>query len=235
VGGIGALQRDNLTDHPMVEWAGFCDVDKYARDRMEVKFPGAFLTADYREAFANHVDKFDAVICDAPDFHHAPMMITALKNNKHVYGQKPLVHQLDELRMIREALKARPALFTQMGNQRACLPGRMQAVELLKSNRLGRRVEAYVWTGSVALNTYFVEPWSALPEAMPVPPTLDWNLWNGPLTQPMPSTGSGCSPVAGGLIGKPGAASWPTGVATSSTCSTSLTISPSPRRSRPTR
>ena len=185
VGGIGALQRDNLTDHPMVEWAGFCDVDKYARDRMEVKFPGCFLVTDYREAFANHVDKFDAAIVDTPDFHHAPMMITALKHHKHVYGQKPLVHQLDELRMMREALKARPGLFTQMGNQRACLPGRMQAVELLKSNRLGRPIEAHVWTGTVALNTYFVEPWSPMPEAMPVPPTLDWDLWNGPLTQPM--------------------------------------------------
>ncbi|RFC43258.1 MAG: putative dehydrogenase/Predicted dehydrogenase [Verrucomicrobia bacterium] len=186
VGGIGALQRDNLTDHPMVEWAGFCDVDKYARDRMEVKFPGTFLTADYREAFAKHADKFDAVIVDTPDFHHAPMMITALKHKKHVYGQKPLVHQLDELRLMKEALAARPGLFTQMGNQRACLPGRMQAVELLKSNRLGKPVEAHVWTGTVALNTYFVEPWSALPDSMPVPPTLDWDLWNGPLAQPMP-------------------------------------------------
>jgi predicted dehydrogenase len=97
-----------------------------------------------------------------------------------------LVHQLDELRMIREAMRAKPGLVTQMGNQRACLPGRMQAVELLKTNRLGRPVEAWIWTGTVEMNNYFVEAWSELPPPEPVPPTLNWDLWNGPLVEPMP-------------------------------------------------
>ena len=65
------------------------------------------------------------------------MMTRALAAGKHVYGQKPLVHQLDELRLIREVLAKRPELYTQMGNQRACFPGRMQAVEILKSGQLG--------------------------------------------------------------------------------------------------
>ena len=54
---------------------------------------------------------FDAVIVDIPDFHHAPAMLTALKYNKHMYGQKPLVHQLDEVRMMKEALAAKPNLI----------------------------------------------------------------------------------------------------------------------------
>ena len=37
-----------------------------------------------------------------------------------------------------------------MGNQRACNTGRMQAVEILRKNQLGKPVEAWVWTGSVA-------------------------------------------------------------------------------------
>ena len=112
--------------------------------------PNAWTISDYREAFANRVGDFDAVIVDTPDFHHAPMMLTAMKHNKHIYGQKPLVHQLDELRMIRDGLKARPKLVTQMGNQRACNEGRMQSVEILRHNQLGRPVEAYVWTGGVS-------------------------------------------------------------------------------------
>lgn len=186
VNGIGNLQRKGLQGHPMVEFAGFCDVDKTAYEKVEKDYGSAWRVTDYREAFANRVDQFDAVIVDTPDFHHCPMMTTALKHGKHVYGQKPLVHQLDELRLIREALAANPGLYTQMGNQRACLTGRMQAVELLKSNRLGRPVEAHIWTSGMSRGTYFVDPWSPLTAAQPVPETMTWDLWNGPLTEALP-------------------------------------------------
>ena len=186
VGGVAAMQRKGLQGHPMVEWAGFCDVDRTQLDKIVKEFPGAWTLADYREAFANRADQFDAVIIDTPDFHHAPMMLTALKHHKHIYGQKPLVHQLDELRMIRDGLAARPKLITQMGNQRACKEGRMQAVEILRTNQLGRPVEAYIWTGKVERGTYFVEAWSEYTPAAPVPESLNWDLWQGPLTANLP-------------------------------------------------
>src|SRR5215510_4025755 len=94
VGGIGGLQRDGLKGHPQVEWAGFCDVDQREIDKIKQQQPNAWTLTDYREAFANRISDFDAVIVDVPDFHHAPLILTALKNNKHVYSQKPLVHQL---------------------------------------------------------------------------------------------------------------------------------------------
>jgi predicted dehydrogenase len=186
VGGVAAMQRKGLKDHPMVEFAGFCDVDRRELNKIVKEYPGAWTVTDYREAFANRLDQFDAVIVDAPDFHHAPMMLTALKHHKHLYGQKPLVHQLDELRLMRDALAARPNLVTQMGNQRACNEGRMQSVEILRRNQLGRPVEAYVWTGAVARGTYFVEPWSEYTPGTPIPPELDWDLWHGPLTMSLP-------------------------------------------------
>ncbi|MFM7101219.1 MAG: Gfo/Idh/MocA family protein, partial [Verrucomicrobiota bacterium] len=117
VGGIGALERNGLKGHPMVEFAGFCDVDQRELDRIRQEHPQAWTVKDYREAFANRAGEFDAVIVETPDFHHAPQILTALKHGKHVYAQKPLVHQLDELRLIRDALAARPGLVTQMGNQ----------------------------------------------------------------------------------------------------------------------
>lgn len=183
VNGIGNMQRKGLQGHARVEWAGFCDVDETAFVKVDSDpYKDAWRIKDYREAFANKVDDFDAVIVDVPDFHHCPMMVTALKHGKHVYGQKPLVQQLDELRTIREAVAARPGLFTQMGNQRACTTGRMQAVEILKSNQLGRPVEAHIWTGGMSHGMYFVDPWSEAPLGMPKPPAwMDWNLWHGPL------------------------------------------------------
>ena len=113
VGGIGGMQRGGLKGHPMVEFAGFCDVDKNILDQVARDYPGAFKATDYREVFANQADQFDAVIIDTPDFHHAPMMLTAMQHNKHIYGQKPLVQQLSELRMIRDGLQARPHLVLQ--------------------------------------------------------------------------------------------------------------------------
>ena len=186
VGGIGGLQRNGLKGHPQVEWAGFCDVDRRELDQIKKQHPNAWTTADYREAFANKVADFDAVIVDVPDFHHAPAMLSALKHNKHMFGQKPLVHQLAELKMIRDGLKARPGLVTQMGNQRACLKGRMQSVEILRKNQLGRPVAAYVWTGGVSRGHYFTDAWSSYAPAQPVPEYLSWDLWRGPIDHEMP-------------------------------------------------
>ncbi len=186
VGGIGSMQRGGLKGHPMVEWAGFCDVDSRETEKIKTQHPDAWTLSDYREAFANKVADFDAVIVDVPDFHHATAMLTAMKHSKHIYGQKPLVHQLSELKMVRDGLKARPGLVTQMGNQRSCNRGRMMSVEILRKNQLGRPVEAYVWTGGVSRGHYFADPWSAYTPAKPVPDYLNWDLWRGPLTSEMP-------------------------------------------------
>ena len=186
VGGMGGADRGALKSHPQVEWAGFSDVDQRELDKMKKEFPNAWSVKDYREVFANRASDFDAVNVATPDFHHAPMMVTALKHKKHLYGQKPLVHQLDELRMMRDALAARPGSITQMGNQRSCNTGRMQAVELLRKNQLGKAVEAFVWTGGVSRGTYFGDPWAEYTAAKPVPDYLDWNLWNGPLAKQLP-------------------------------------------------
>ena len=186
VGGIGGLQRNGLKGHPQVEWAGFCDVDRRELDQIKKQHANAWTTADYREAFADKVADFDAVIVDVPDFHHAPAMLLALKHNKHIFGQKPLVHQLAELKMIRDGIKARPGVVTQMGNQRACLKGRMQAVEILRKNQLGRPVAAYVWTGGVSRGHYFTDALSPYAPAQPVPEYLNWDLWRGPISAEMP-------------------------------------------------
>ena len=126
--------------------AGLCDVDSNNLAQGAAQFPQAFTCRDYREAFAKHADKFDAVIVSVPDHSHAPILLTAMAHNKHVYGQKPLVHQLEELVMVERALKARPQLVTQLGNQRMANAGRRAGVEILRQGQLGKAIEAYVWT-----------------------------------------------------------------------------------------
>src|SRR3954463_8705989 len=48
VGGVGSLQRGGLKGHPMIEWAGFADVDRREIDKIKKEHPDAWTTADYR-------------------------------------------------------------------------------------------------------------------------------------------------------------------------------------------
>lgn len=176
VGTIGAVDRRQVAAHPAVEIAGLCDVDSHALAKAAAEHPGAFTCRDYREAFSKYGDRFDAVIVSTPDHSHAPIMLTALANRKHVYGQKPLVHQLEELAMVEKALAARPDLATQVGNQRMANVGRRAAVEILRRGMLGKAVEAHVWVNSPNERDYFNLDRS-IGEPVTPPSHLDWNLW----------------------------------------------------------
>ena len=106
-------------------------------------------------------------------------MLTALENDKHIYGQKPLVHQLEELQLIERAVQAKPHLVTQLGNQRMVYPGRRAAVEILRSGELGKAIAGYVWTGSPGGEFYFNAAHIMSGPSMP-PPNIDFDLWLGP-------------------------------------------------------
>ncbi len=179
VGTIGGWDRQQVSEHPRAEIVGLCDVDAGYLAEAAADHPKAFQCRDFRVAFTDHVDEFDAVIVATPDHTHAPIMLTALAHDKHVYGQKPLVHQLEELTMIERAMAAKPDLVTQVGNQRVVNPGRRAAVEILGSGALGKAVEAHIWTGGPEPNIYFNYD-RVLSEPLSPPPGLDWDLWLGP-------------------------------------------------------
>jgi len=180
--GFGRIGNRDLTEvaaHTAVEISGLCDVDKDALAAVSEQFPDAFTCSDYRVAFTDHVENFDAVIVSTPDHSHAPIMMTALANDKHIYGQKPLVHQLEEIQMMETAIQAKPQLVTQLGNQRMVYPGRRAAVEILRSGQLGKAIEAHVWTSSPVGQFYFNID-RILSEPGTPPPNVDFNLWLGP-------------------------------------------------------
>ncbi len=179
IGTIGGHDRKQVAAHPSVRIAGLCDVDSNYLSQAKSDHPDAFTCKDYREAFDKYGDQFDAVIVATPDHSHANIMMTALAAGKHVYGQKPLVHQLEELSMIDNAMKARPELVTQVGNQRMVYNGRRAAVEILRSGALGKAIKAYAWTGSPNAGNYFNFE-HKLSEPMDPPSHLDWGLWLGP-------------------------------------------------------
>ena len=182
VGTIGGTDRKEVTAHPSVEIVGLCDVDTNFLAKAMEEHPNAFTCTDYRVAFADHADEFDAVIVATPDHSHATIMLTALAHDKHVYGQKPLVHQLEEIVLIERAIAAKPQLVTQVGNQRMVFPGRRAAVEILRSGVLGKAIKGYAWTSSPDRGRYFNYD-RELSGPLDPPDNLDWDLWLGPCAE----------------------------------------------------
>jgi hypothetical protein len=185
VGTIGGTDRWKIHEHPNADIVGLCDVDDEAMAEAVEAHPGAFTLKDYREAFDRHADKFDAVIVATPDHAHASMMTMALARGKHVYGQKPLVQQLEELDILQRAVDARPGLVTQTGAQRIQSRERRAAYHLLKSNALGRVIEVHVAFGSGAhAGGHYFADGTVKPPCDP-PEGFDYDLWlNGAAYEP---------------------------------------------------
>lgn len=185
IGTIGGADRKTIAAHPLAEIVGLCDVDSHALAEAAKEHPSAFTCADYREAFDKHGDKFDGVIVATPDHSHCSIMTTALSRGKHVYGQKPLVQQLEELDILERAVRAKPNLVTQTGAQRIEHAARRAAVDILKSGGLGRVIEVHITfgNGSHAGGHYFAD--GKLGDPISPPDGFDYNLWlNGAQEEP---------------------------------------------------
>jgi len=189
VGTIGAEDRRRVGSHRRAEIVGLCDVDANALAEASAEHPDAFTCADYREAFDRWGDRFDAVIVATPDHSHCAIMTMALARGKHVYGQKPLVQQLEELDLLERAARAHPDLITQVGAQRIESRARRAAVDLLRrgavTGELGRVIEVHVafGTSSLAGGHYFAD--GTLGDPIDPPAGVDYDLWlNGVAYEP---------------------------------------------------
>ncbi len=177
VGTIGEQDRKAVASHPLAEIVGLCDIDSEALAKAAQDHPDAFQCADYREAFDKHAGKFDAVIVSTPDHSHCAIMTLALSRGKHVYGQKPLVQQLEELDILARAIKAAPTLITQTGAQRIEHTPRRAAVDILKSGGLGKVIEVHIAFGGGALAGGFYFADGTLGEPIQPPAGFNYDLW----------------------------------------------------------
>ncbi len=185
IGTIGGHDRKTIAAHPLVDIVGLCDVDSTFLAQAAADHPDAFTCVDYREAFDTYGDKFDAVIVATPDHSHCAIMTLALSRGKHVYGQKPLVHELEELEFLRKAVAARPNLVTQTGAQRIESEARRAAVDILKSGGLGKVIEMHVAFGGGALAGGFYFTDGTLGEPCDPPAGFNYDLWlNGAQEEP---------------------------------------------------
>ena len=108
--------------------------------------------------------------------------MTAIQRGKHVYCQKPMCHDVAEVRALTEAA-VRKKVVTQLGTQVASGVGDRTTVHLLKTGAIGKIKHAYLCSNRPgAVENYRLKgPRPA--QGQPPPAHLNWDLWIG--TAPM--------------------------------------------------
>ena len=178
VGGIGAFDLASISTAPKVRIAALCDVNAENLAAAGKLHHGAKTFIDYRRLLDELHGEIDAVSVSTPDHMHGAISMAAMSLGKHVYVQKPLAHNLTELRRMGQ-MAAEKKVVTQMGTQCHGFSEYRTAMHMLRSGAIGKVSEIHAWIERV---------WAGPPEGrpqqtFPTPPTLDWNLWLGVATE----------------------------------------------------
>lgn len=170
VGGMGASDVRSVSSENIV---AMCDVDTKRAAKMFQEYPKAEKYYDFRRMLDREDKNIDGVTVSTPDHIHAVAAMAAIQRSKHVYCQKPLCHDVYEVRQLTEEAR-RQGVQTQMGTQLHATNEMKMFVEWVKSGVIGKVNKVDIWSG---------KNWGGgqrPTETPPVPQTLDWNLWLGP-------------------------------------------------------
>jgi len=172
-GGRGAANiRACLTENIVA----LCDVDWDQAAPTFKEFENVPKYKDFRVMLDREHRNIDAVIVSTPDHTHAAAALWAMRLGKHVYCEKPLARTVYECRKLTEAAE-QYKVATQMGNQGYSNEGTRLAAEIIWSGEIGDVTEVHAWTN----RPIWPQGFDKVPAPTPVPDTLDWDLWLGPV------------------------------------------------------
>ncbi|MBC8354005.1 MAG: Gfo/Idh/MocA family oxidoreductase [Planctomycetes bacterium] len=155
-----------------------CDVDDVRAAGSFKAFPKARRYQDFRVMLEREANNIDAVTVGTPDHIHAVAAMAAIRAGKHVYVQKPLTHTLHECRTLtKAALDAK--VMTSMGNQGHATEGARLTNEWIQAGIIGGVREVHVWSDRAG--KHWKQGIGRPEDALPIPATLDWDLWLGPI------------------------------------------------------
>lgn len=170
--GMAWSDLTTIARHPSVEMAAVADVDLSKTAEFRKSFPKARVYQDWRELLDREKDLV-SVNVSTPDHMHGPIAMSALQRGLHVYGQKPLTHDIYETRRLTEVAREKKRV-TQMGIQIHSNPEYRMAVRLVQDGVIGKVKEVHTWSEKKWGDT------EAMPtRSDPVPEGLDWNQWIG--------------------------------------------------------
>ena len=152
-----------------------CDVDgnilsKFAEKTQQEMGEAAAVEKDFRKILEHK--EVDAITIATTDHWHTPMAIAGLQAGKHVYVEKPCSHNPAEGEMLVQAQQNYGKLV-QMGTQQRSSPHTIEIVEKIHGGIIGRPYLAKAWYSNVRKSI-------GTGKEVPVPPQLDWDLWQGP-------------------------------------------------------
>ncbi|HPM80640.1 MAG TPA: Gfo/Idh/MocA family oxidoreductase, partial [Candidatus Anammoximicrobium sp.] len=176
---MGGNDLKNFQQHERVQIVALCDVDAQHLATAAKLVPDARRYADWRELYDKEGDKIDSVNVTVPDHMHFPIAYTAVRRGKHLYCQKPMCHDLAEVRTLTEAA-VKSGIVTQLGTQFASSIGDRMTQQLISSGAIGKIKHVYLCSNREAPNRVR-GPRPATSEQPP--PHLNWDLWIG--TAPM--------------------------------------------------
>ena len=203
-GGQAGSDLGNMADENIV---AICDVDERRAADSFRRWPNAKRYKDFRIMLDEMSNKIDAVLVGTPDHTHAVAAMAAMKRGKHVFCEKPLAHNVAELRAMRnEAAKRK--LITQTGNQGHSTESIRLFVEWVRAGAIGDVKEVHAGCGAMR-DTYFrLRNFDkVMSEKADVPKELDWDLWQGPVAARqynpdyLPWNWRGWTPYGSGVIG----------------------------------
>ncbi len=152
-----------------------CDVDSTILDRFARKTASVTGDAPKAEKDFRHIlaaKDVDAITIATPDHWHAPMAILGLEAGKHVYVEKPCSFDPNEGALLVKAA-AKYGKLCQMGSQQRSSPHTIEIVGKIHNGSIGRSYWAETWYANNRKPIGIGKPAA-------VPPTLDWDLWQGP-------------------------------------------------------
>ena len=158
----------------MVNIVALCDVDDKRAATTYKKYEKAARYKDFRQMLEKQKD-IDAVMVATPDHTHAVIAMAAMQLGKHVYVEKPLAHNIYEVRMMTEAAR-KNKVVTQMGNHGASGDGVRKIIEWIEAGVIGDVTRVLCWTNRPIWPQGIQTPKGK----HEIPDGLDWDLWQGP-------------------------------------------------------
>jgi predicted dehydrogenase len=152
-----------------------CDVDsnilgKFAAAARKEMGEAPATDKDFRRILERK--EVDAITIATPDHLHTPIAIAGLQAGKHVYVEKPCSHNPAEGQMLLQAQQKYQKLV-QMGTQQRSSPHTIEIVQKIHEGLIGKPYLAKAWYCNVRKSI-------GTGKEVPVPATLDWDLWQGP-------------------------------------------------------
>lgn len=177
VGGMGAWDLLGVEGENIV---ALCDVDLRQAAKSFEKYAHARKYRDFRKMFDETHKNIDAVVIATPDHVHSVAAMNAMKRGMHVYCEKPLANSIWEVRELMKAAR-QYNVVTQLGNQGHSSETIRTFCEAIWDGAIGAAHTIHAAVDFYRPAFCKVDQLAKLGQEHPIPPELDWDLWQGPV------------------------------------------------------